>query len=97
MDYRWLQRPMYSCRSIIQWTNPFTLTPLKNITIIFPISFSLNCYVMLADQFRENTHSDYDVYPQFWSKTLNNVRCYGQRPSTEMAGSQPFIALFIGH
>ena len=52
---------------------------------------------MLADQFRENTHSDYDVYPQFWSKTLNNVRCYGQRPSTEMAGSQPFIALFIGH
>ena len=41
MDYRWLQRPMYSCRSIVQWRRPNDNSSWNNNNIIkFPLTFS---------------------------------------------------------
>ena len=43
MDYRWLQRSMYRCRSIIQWSSN-----TENETLRYTISFLLNPYAIIG-------------------------------------------------
>ena len=57
MDYRWLQRSMYSCRSIIQWS--LSEAPYDGyVTYYYPISFS-NIVYSIQIQIR-NEDGNYD-------------------------------------
>ena len=55
MDYRWLQRSMYRCRSIIQWCRTNTDATYGWQTLSYPIAFTTNGFSLVS------THLD-DLY-----------------------------------
>ena len=48
MDYRWLQRSMYRCRSIIQWSKTYTDDTYGWQTLSYPIAFTTNGFSLVS-------------------------------------------------